>query len=203
MVFSKERKKVLNLSLTQTIVLSHFLCNNLLYVVKESPFTKKEKVSKYIFYASRQIGALTRSGTNLKCCRNPPWCPETCSHFVPANSLNSLRHAYVLEIRARSPRGVGILLYKLLRIYKETLKEWEKELKKWCINSTLPVQQKSSPGRGMLPNFSASSGSSRTASASWTGGVWVFGEGGGMQEGFVRECTFFPVTQRIQNSLQS
>lgn len=71
--------------------------------------------------------------------------------------------------------------------------------KKGCINSTLPVQQNSSPGRGMLPNFSASSGSSRTASASRTGGVWVSGEGGGMQEGFIRECTFFPVTQRIQN----
>lgn len=44
----------------------------------------------------------------------------------------------------------------------------------------------------MLPNFSPFSGSSRTASASRTGGVWVFGEGGGMQEGSMRESTFYP-----------
>lgn len=77
------------------------------------------------------------------------------------------------------------------------------EIKKGYINSTpkrvqfkkgtLTVHQKSSPGRGMLPNFSPSSGSSRTVSASRTGGVWVFGEGDGMQEGSMRESSFFPL----------
>lgn len=117
-----------------------------------------------------------------------PWCPETCSHFVPAKSLQSLWHACIRRITARPLRGIGILLNKLLWIYRETPREWEKKLKK----GTWTAHQKSSLGRGMLPNFSPSSGSSRTASASRAGGVWVVGEGGGMQEGSMRESSFFP-----------
>lgn len=86
---------------------------------------------------------LTRSGTDLKCCRNPPQCSETCSYFVPANSLHSLQHAYILGIRARPPRGVGILPYKSLQICRQTLREWQKELKKGAL--TVLSQYSESP----------------------------------------------------------
>jgi len=79
----------------------------------------------------------------------------------------------------------------LLQIYRETLREWEKGLEEGAL-TVLSQNSQSSPGRGMLPNSSASSGSSRTASPSRTGGVWVFGEGWWYARRFYKRMYFFP-----------